>query len=289
MSYSNQGSRHRTTGTEVAGAERFNILRPNLHHNSVTQRVSQLSLTAATSTSPEVGRSIRWLLGEIQKTRFEDNALQIVAYASALEREQDGRLLSFIVDLIFWSVQAKPELSTAHIFVRLSDTLVQEILPTVRDRTSYDTDGELLAGSDLVRRYFADRCHHEMDRAWERKSSASNSALAVRLDQAQRARVEVNEANECWLVLVQFLHGLYEHCIIGEGPLHWGIKQLLSESWLHKQMDAVTLRTILFESKHSRVYQARDWMDMYYVEVYKLTRSGKGEIKHIYEVWNQYV
>ncbi|KAG8709322.1 hypothetical protein FRC09_000735 [Ceratobasidium sp. 395] len=282
MSYRTQRGRNRLGGLGYGEPERRNIIQPDLSSITVSDRVLQLSLTVAT-LSPKVEERIKWHLGEIAKTRFEDNALQIAAYASALEKEKDGRLLALILDLVFRNIRAKPELSMVHIFTRLCHLIAQDVLPTIQDQQTLDANGQPVLGSSLVRMYLADRCYKETKQTWDDRQAALSRAWSASGDKLGEASAAAETADQIWLAMVRFIHSLYQQSLVVEEPVHRCVERLLALP-AHKHAEAVTLYNVLLEPKGSRIYQDRDRMDRYYMQIQKLIRTTDlGEAKVVFE------
>ncbi|KAF8608131.1 hypothetical protein BDV93DRAFT_414444, partial [Ceratobasidium sp. AG-I] len=167
---------------------------------------------------------IKWLLGEIAKTRFEGNALQLVAYASALEKEKDGTLLALVLELIFWNV--REDLGNPFVHSRLCKTIAQEILPTVQDQRTYSSDGRPLMGADLVRQYLIDRCYREIGRAWSEKRGADND-VSINDDESSLSVVTADQASRRWAGLARFIHAMFQEFLVGEEVMHHCIERLL--------------------------------------------------------------
>ncbi|KAF8608126.1 hypothetical protein BDV93DRAFT_504630 [Ceratobasidium sp. AG-I] len=266
MAYRTLRGRSGLTRAAVVGEERHNIFRPDTTQISVADRVSKLSLTTA-SLNTTVEAQIRWLLGEIEKSRFDDNALQLVAYASSLEKEKDGRLLALVLDLVFWKF--REDLASRSIFSRLCQIIAQEILPTVQDGRSCDVDGQPVMGRNLVHQYILERCHREIGRMWLEKCRADNASL-TRNDEAV---VVANQATKQWAGLVRFIHALFEKSLVGEEVMHLCIERLLSPNKLALE-EISALGDILSQVPGRRQYQSRERMNAYYVRIKELASSS---------------
>lgn len=269
MAHRTRRGRTGLTGAAFGENERHNILRPDMSQISVSDRVSLLSLTAA-SLTPNVEVQIKWLLGEIAKTRFEDNALQLVAYASALEKEKDGTLLALVLDLIFWNV--REDMGSPFIHSRLCKIIAQEILPTVQDRRTYGSDGKPVMGADLVRCYLLDRCYREVGRAWSEKRNADNDVSASE-DGDSLSVATADKSSRRWAGLARFIHAMFQESLVEEEVMHYCIERLLLPD---KQTfaEASAAYNILRQANGLRMYNNRDRMDAYYVRIKELASIG---------------
>lgn len=269
MAHRTRRGRTGLTGAAFGENERHNILRPDMSQLSVSDRVSLLSLTVA-SLTPNVEVQIKWLLGEIAKTRFEDNALQLVAYASALEKEKDGTLLALVLDLVFWNV--REDMGNPFVHSRLCKIIAQEILPTVQDQRTYSSSGQPVMGSELVRRYILDRCYREIGRAWSEKRGADNDVSAS--DDENNISVAVaDKASRRWAGLARFIHAMFQEYLVGEEVMHHCVERLLlSTKYTYPEASAVY--NILRQANGLRIYESRDRMDAYYFRIKELASIG---------------
>ncbi|KAG8777811.1 Eukaryotic translation initiation factor 4 gamma [Ceratobasidium sp. 428] len=195
--------------------------------NSVKNRVSNLGLTAAT-ISIETEQHISWLLDEILiHNQLRGHPFEITAYACALEKEKNSRLLTLVLDLTFEKLKSNPQASQRH-WPRLFEVMAGEFLPNMEDGTTIDSAGRPLKGANLFLRYLSNKLRRSLDEAWqEREAAAERFSQAPDSPEAETA---VSEAVGHWATLIFFTNELREQCVINELHLHDIITKQFSAS-----------------------------------------------------------
>ncbi|KAG8788044.1 hypothetical protein FRC12_014978 [Ceratobasidium sp. 428] len=197
------------------------------NNNSISNRVSNLNLTAATITT-ETEQRISWLLDEVLiRGQLRGHPFEITAYACALEKEKDTRLLTLVLNLAFQKLLSDPQDSFVYL-PRLFEVMAGEFLPEMEDGSTTDSAGRPLKGTTLFLRYLSNKLRLSLDEAWRKKEAA-----VERFSQAPdspTAEIAVSEAVGDWATLTTFTSSLRQQYVINELQLHEVITKQFSAS-----------------------------------------------------------
>lgn len=233
----------------------------------VSESVANLNLTVATLT-PQVEDRIDLLLDEILiRGQFAENALEVVVYACALEKERDTRLLALVLDLMFQKLRNSPEVDVYNC-VRLCQIIVTQILPTLHDQKTLDSNGQPIMGRGLFLKYSLDRFHLLAEQAWKTRESA---VLVSHQDPKDSGNAE--RAVTCWLDLVEFSYGMWGRYMFGEPVVHAMIERQLSAT-SPTDLEISKLLTIIGPARRFvRDCKMKDRMDSHYSRVRELAKN----------------
>jgi hypothetical protein len=240
---------------------------PDISEYSVADRVADLSLTIATLT-PQVEETIKQLIEEVLiRGQFADNSFQIVAYACALHKEKDARLLDLVLDLIFRRLKEDPEVKVGHC-MRLCQIIGTQILPTMQDGRTVGSNGQPATGTRLFRACLLSYCQRTMEQTWQARE------LAVSLsDQSAEDSEAAQVAVTRWLNLVEFIRATWGSYILGESIVHAAIEKQLAVT-RPADREIYKLWAVIEQGTSSQDGKVKDRMHSHYARLRDLATSG---------------
>ncbi|KII95568.1 hypothetical protein PLICRDRAFT_48515 [Plicaturopsis crispa FD-325 SS-3] len=197
--------------------------------------------------SPEiVGRKVRGLLNKLTTGNFDSISSQVIVWAHKSEKEKDGRTLAEVTRVII--EHTIDDAARSEIYARLSRKLMEQISPKVQDDGIRDAEGKPIAGGQLFRKYFLNRCQDDFEHGWvARTATASGSpaqtterkATHVASDYAKDQMVEsalysdahhaAQRAKRRYLGLTKFLGELFKLRMLTERIMHECVKKLFGK------------------------------------------------------------
>ncbi|KAF8608125.1 kinase-like protein [Ceratobasidium sp. AG-I] len=257
---------------------------PDLSYiGAVTRYVSDLSLSKSTIPH-DIESRIGLLLDKIATGQLKDREnYQVVAYASALEKEEDGTLLSLVLDLVFRTLYKYDSGgAVAATCAELCELLIQEILPNVQDGATRDLTGQPIKGPRLVRQYLLERCDSEISTIWTTREAALVLSTATPEDSAARAAAA--DAVERWINLARFIGYLHSSRLIPPSIIHKCIEKLVSGFNPTKGEAEAICRLIKDAAEPSGAIAQ---MDAHYLRIYQMVNNGNldPQVKFILQTW----
>lgn len=242
---------------------------PDYSDISVASRVSKLALSVATLT-PQVEENIRWLLDEIlMRGQFSENSFELVAYACALEKEKDARLLALVLDLLFQKLRDDPK-ADGNNCARMCQVLVAEILPTMQDQKTLDSSGQPVMGRALFLKYMLDRFHLLIEQAWQNRESA-----VVFADRSPEDAEIAAGAVTRWLNFIIFTGDLWGRYMLSESDMHAVVERQLSVTKLRGPELIRLLAFIRPRERLARDGKMKDRMEAHLSRVRELLESDE--------------
>lgn len=242
-------------------------LGPDYSDYSVASRVSDLGLTVATLT-PQVEERIRWLLDEILLRRqFKENSFELVAYACALEKEQDARLLALVLDLLFQRLKNDPDIDGNNC-ARMCHIILAEILPTLQDKKTVDPNGQPLMGRALFLKYMVDRFQFLVEQSWQNRESAMMFS-----DRSPEDSRVATAAITRWINLMIFTNDLWGRYMLSESDVHNVVEKQLTVT---RPSDPEIIRLLPFIRPRERLARdgkMKDRMDAHLARVREMLEN----------------
>ncbi|KAF8608136.1 kinase-like protein [Ceratobasidium sp. AG-I] len=263
-------SRRGRQGVAAAQSTGFRAdLGPDYSDYSVASRVSDLGLTIATLT-PQVEERINWLLDEIiLRRQFKENSFELVAYACALEKEKDARLLALVLDLMFQKLRDNPEVD-ANACARMCYILMVEIVPSMQDKKTVDSNGQPVMGHALLLKYMVDRFHLLGEQSWQNRES-----VVMFSDRSPEDSRIAASAITRWLNFMILTDDLWGRYILGESDIHTVVEKQLSVT---KPREPEIIRLLAFIRPRERLARdgkMKDRMDAHLSRVKDMLENDK--------------
>jgi hypothetical protein len=241
---------------------------PDVSDRSVAQRVSELGLTVATLT-PKLEERINQLLDEVlTRGQFGEILFELITYACALEKEQDTRLLALVLDLTFQRLKDNPQFDIYHCN-RFFQAMANQILPTLHDKMTLDSDGKPIQGVGLFLKYLLDRFHLAVDETWKTRESAV--LLAGRSpEDAKTAAMAIKR----WINLEDFAYTMWGGHVIKEPVVHGIIEKQISATGISDSEIIKLAGFIKQNGRFATTCGSKDRLDEYYTRIHDMVKSG---------------
>jgi len=242
--------------------------------------------------SPEiVDRKVKGLLNKLTMEKFDSISDQIIAWANKSEKEEDGRTLVQVINLVFGS--AAGEARWSEMYARLCRKMMERISPQVQDDRIKNLKGKPIAGGQLFRKYLLDRCREDFERGWVAKEATPAAAVTKALeDQTVKAANEMSKERDeivlYWdayyaaqkaerrgLSLIKFIGELFKLQMLTERIMHQCVKKLLGNVENPEEAEIASLCTLLTTvGGILDTAKARKHMDVYSSRMKELMKSG---------------
>jgi hypothetical protein len=240
---------------------------PDISEYSVADRVSKLGLTVSTITT-QVEEAISRLVDEAITHQSKDSPFQLAAYACALEKERDARLLNLVFVLAL--ERMKESWSSSFACAKLFMIMKREVLPTLQDNVTLDSHGQPVTGAALFLKHLHDHCYRSIEKAWQTKESAAELFAATPNDTTATENATV--ANQQWTNVVNFVQTSWEYYVIEETMMHTLIeKQLSTARPIEKDID----RLFGFLSPETKIAKSfkKNQLEKYYLQIQEVARK----------------
>ncbi|CCO31758.1 Eukaryotic translation initiation factor 4 gamma Short=eIF-4-gamma [Rhizoctonia solani AG-1 IB] len=199
----------------------------------------------------------RALLNKLTMENFDPISDRIIELANISEQERNGATLMHVIKLVF--ERAKDEAAFSEMYARLCRKMMQRVSPNVQDETIRNSEGQLITGGMLFRKYLLNRCQEDFERGWSAKEAAlAATALKAGEDKvAEPASTENGElvfsdeyyaaakAKRQGLGLVRFVGELFKVQMLTERVMHECIKKLLSNAVSPEEEEIESLCVLL--------------------------------------------
>ncbi|KAG8694202.1 hypothetical protein FRC11_002374, partial [Ceratobasidium sp. 423] len=165
----------------------------------------------ASGRKPSFG--LATLLDQLEAGDFDTASDHIVEWANKSEREEDGRTLKEVTELIYKRVVDKPAVSG--MYARLCRKVMERVSPNVQDKTIRNSEGQPISGGMLFRKYLLNRCQEDFERGWSTTESEVTPEAYRDAERSSRCPVE-------------FIGELFKSQMLTERIMHECIKKLIS-------------------------------------------------------------
>ncbi|KAG9126271.1 hypothetical protein FRC07_004159 [Ceratobasidium sp. 392] len=241
---------------------------PIITSYSISDRVSDLDLTAAAITA-QTEQRISWLLDEfLIRDQFHETPFELTAYACALEKEKDTRLLTLVLDLAFQ--KAENNQNAALNCPRLFEIMASETLPELEDGLTTNRSGYPLKGVNLFLKYLNDRLHRCLEDAWQKKESAVE--LFARAPDNLQAETAASKAARHWTNMISLANLMRRQYLTSELQLHEIIKKQFSASRLTTQEVSMLALLIMPSGLDAKSYKMKDRLEEHHSQLRILAR-----------------
>ena len=247
-------------------------------------RWNRRSLAVTDPDSPEtVDRKVTSLLNKLTMKKFDSISDQIIAWANKSEKEGGGRTLIQVTKLVFEN--ATHEAALSEMYARLCRKMMERISPQVQDVGIRNTEGKLIAGGQLFRKYLLNRCREDFERSRVETKALEDQAVKTANEKGKESGEIVlysyeyyaaRKANRQGLGLIIFIGELFKLQMLTERIMHDYVKKLLGnvENPEEEEIESLcklltTVGGILDTAK------AHKQMDVYFSRMKELTKSGK--------------
>ncbi|KZT58709.1 ARM repeat-containing protein [Calocera cornea HHB12733] len=188
----------------------------------------------AVDTPEMVERKVKALLNKLTLEKFDSISDQIVAFANRSEQETDGHTLIHVIKLVFEKATDEPAWS--EMYARLCRKMMERISPKVFDVQVKNSEGALIVGGQLFRKYLLNRCQEDFERGYiQRRQLAEESAAAGQPQQKEGEEVMFSEAyyatqkaKRRGFGLVKLIGELFKLQMLTERIMHECIRKMLA-------------------------------------------------------------
>ncbi|EUC57437.1 eukaryotic translation initiation factor 4 [Rhizoctonia solani AG-3 Rhs1AP] len=236
-----------------------------------------------------VDHKVRALLNKLTLDKFDSIAGQIIDWANKSEQEDDGATLKQVVELIL--EQAKEDTVYSEAYARLCRRIMNQISPNVQDKSIGDSQGQLITGEKLFRKYLLGRCQDDLERKLGTES-ITLAAFALQLGQDKNAEIgsegeskRMAYFNEYYakakskrrrLGLVRFIGELHKSQMLTDRIIHECIKKLLANNIDPKEEEIESLcEFLLTVGQNLDSPKARNHMDIYFERMQEMVKGNK--------------
>ncbi|CAE6521722.1 unnamed protein product [Rhizoctonia solani] len=236
-----------------------------------------------------VDHKVRALLNKLTMDKFDSIAGQIIDWANKSEQEDDGATLKQVVELIL--EQAKEDTVYSEAYARLCRRIMNQISPNVQDKSIGDSQGQLITGEKLFRKYLLGRCQDDLERKLGTES-ITLAAFALQLGQDKNAEIgsegeskRMAYFNEYYakakskrrrLGLVRFIGELHKSQMLTDRIIHECIKKLLANNIDPKEEEIESLcEFLLTVGQNLDSPKARNHMDIYFERMQEMVKGSK--------------
>ncbi|CEL52511.1 Eukaryotic translation initiation factor 4 gamma OS=Schizosaccharomyces pombe (strain 972 / ATCC 24843) GN=tif471 PE=1 SV=1 [Rhizoctonia solani AG-1 IB] len=234
-----------------------------------------------------VARRTRALLNKLTMENFDPISDRIIELANISEQERNGTTLMHVIKLVF--ERAKDEAAFSEMYARLCRKMMQRVSPNVQDETIRNSEGQLITGGMLFRKYLLNRCQEDFERGWSAKEAAlAATALKAGEDKvAEPASTENGElvfsdeyyaaakAKRQGLGLVRFVGELFKVQMLTERVMHECIKKLLSNAVSPEEEEIESLCVLLKTAGQILDSpKAKNHMDIYFERMQEIVDSS---------------
>jgi translation initiation factor 4G len=244
---------------------------------------------AIDTKSPElVDRKVTSLLNKLTMEKFESISNQIIAWANKSENERDGRTLIQVIRLVF--EKATDESAWSEMYARLCRKMMVSISPGVQVDYIRNSEGKLVVGGMLFRKYLLNHCQEGFERGCvTRVAKVARAAAAAAKASDGQAIQAANErkgdeselysdgyyaarkAKRQGLGLIKFIGEMFKLQMLTERIMHECVKKLLvnpEEEDIESVCQLLTSVGQLLD-----VPKARAHMDVYFTRMKRLCES----------------
>ena len=265
------------------GSNRRRAERGEKGHGSREATISFKGQSDADS-SEIVECEVKALLDELTMERFDSISDEIIQW---MNKNKDT--LAQVIRLVL--EKAAETAAFSEMYARLCWKMMEQISPELQDDGYKDMEGKPIAGSQLFRKYFLDRCQDDFERVWFVKEATAAAAAAKAFDdQATKAANENKDTEEAQLYsdeyyaaqkakrqglgLIKFIGELFKLQMLTERIMHECVKKLLGnvENPEEEEIESLCqlLKTVgqLLDTPKARAH-----MDVYFTRMKELGKS----------------
>lgn len=257
-----------------------------------------------TTDSPElIQRKVKALLNKLTVEKFVSISDQVLDWANKSVEETDGRTLRQVIALIF--EKATDEAAWSEMYAQLCRKLMEKLSPEVTDESLKGSDGKLVVGGALFRKYLLNRCQEDFERGWAHRDAMVDAAKSkeaedkAKKDSNEKTEAEAKEAAERGekteekeaellseeyyiaqkakrrgLGLVRFIGELYKLQMLTEKIMHICIVKLLSNTADPEEEEIESLCKLLTTiGRQLDNEKARSHLNIYFQRMKDMTQS----------------
>lgn len=183
--------------------------------------------------------SIETLLNNLTAENFDSFSDQIIDIVSGSdhEKEENGHTLVEVIRLVFEKAAYSDDATCSETYARLCRKMMERIGTKVREDGIRNSMAGRLAGAQLFRKHFLNRCEADLERRWAAKEITAkvNDHIAARAasnDEEDPLRSDesyaAQNAKRQYLALVRFIEQLFTSQILTNSIMHECLRRLLA-------------------------------------------------------------
>jgi translation initiation factor 4G len=279
-----KGYQHNRGSSHAQNAQAVN-LEPVVPLQRTVNRWDRRAIARQEQDTPElVDRKVKGLLNKLTMEKFDSISDQIIAWANKSEQEKDGRTLIQVIRLVF--ERATDEATWSEMYARLCRKMMERISPKVQDDGITNAEGKPIAGGQLFRKYFLNRCQADFERGWVVKETTAAAAPKAAQDDAVKdgdteevaiysdEYYAAQKAKRQDLGLIKFFSELFKLQMLTERIMHECVKGLLRKVENPEEEEIESLCKLLTAvGAILDTQKARAHMDIYFSRMKDLRKS----------------
>ncbi|KAI8984091.1 armadillo-type protein [Mycotypha africana] len=220
-------------------------------------------------------RKVKALLNKLTLEKFDSISDQIWEFAKQSEKEEDGKSLRCVIELVFHKACDEPN------FARMWAALCKKMFDTIQSNTEIkdvnilNNKGEVVTGGPLYRKYLLNRCQAEFEKGWKSdlpKFDESNPDLMM-TDEYYAAV----KAKRQGLGLVQFIGELFKLGMLSDRVMIECLRRLCANPQAPEDEETETMCKLL--TTIGRVFDTssrknKEWLDAYFGRMQEMYESS---------------
>ncbi|CEP14021.1 hypothetical protein [Parasitella parasitica] len=219
-------------------------------------------------------RKIKSLLNKLTLEKFDSISGQILDYAKQSEKEDDGKSLRTVIQLVFDKACDEPNFASmwAQLCKRMYDVISHD--NTIKDVNILDKNKQVVSGGPLYRKYLLNRCQEGFEKGW--KSDApklDDSSPDVMMTDEYYAAVKAKRQG---LGLVQFIGELFKLQMLTDRVMMNCLTRLCNDPTHPEDEETETMCKLL--TTMGRVFDTsseknKEWLDIYFARMNEMYKS----------------
>lgn len=215
-------------------------------------------------------QEVKGLLGTLTRKKFNLVFERILEWANKNEQEAGPHALGRVTSLICSKARKEPDFSK--LCAELCQKMMDRISPDAQDETMRNTQGQLVMGPVLFRRYLSNACQLDFEGEWP---TTRGEPASQGIDQLEYKEEESDFPS---LGMVRFVGELFKLGVFTERIMHECVKVLLVKGVRSDERTVEKLCTLVtMVGERLDTAQARNHMDIYFERIQKMAEVASIE------------
>ncbi|KAI8636113.1 armadillo-type protein [Parasitella parasitica] len=220
-------------------------------------------------------RKVKSLLNKLTLEKFDSISDQILEFAKQSEKEDDGKSLKTVIQLVFDKACDEPNFASmwAQLCKKMYDTISHD--NKIKDVNILDKNKQVVSGGPLYRKYLLNRCQEGFERGWKiDAASFDESSPDVMMTDEYYAMVKAKRQG---LGLVQFIGELYKLHMLTDQVLMTCLMKLCADPSHPEDEETESMCKLL--TTMGKVFDTsseknRQWLDVYFARMEEMYKSN---------------